>query len=236
MDEALSLAAQRHPDRRFAFTCPVEFPVTVDRLRARFSSWYEMFPRSATDSPERHGTFRDLEARLPYIAGMGFDVLYLPPIHPIGRERRKGRNNALLAQPGDVGSPWAIGSTEGGHTAIHPALGTLDDFRELVTAAKAYGMEIALDIALQTAPDHPYVREHPAWFRRRPDGSVQYAENPPKKYQDIYPFDFETDDWHSLWRELAGVFAFWIGEGIRIFRVDNPHTKPFAFWEWVIGA
>ncbi len=235
LDETLAATAQRHPDRRFEHRYPVEFPVTVDRLRARFSTWYECFPRSASNDEGTHGTFRDLEARLPYIAHMGFDVLYLPPIHPVGRERRKGRNNTLLATPGDVGSPWAIGAAEGGHTAVNPALGTLGDFRELVTAAKAYGMEVALDIAFQTAPDHPYVKEHPAWFKRRPDGSVQYAENPPKKYQDIYPFHFETEDWQALWRELAGVFSFWIGEGVQIFRVDNPHTKPFPFWEWAIA-
>ena len=166
---------------------------------------------------------------------MGFDVLYLPPIHPIGRERRKGRNNALDATASDVGSPWAIGAAEGGHKALHPQLGTLDDFRALLSDARAHGLEIALDVAFQCAPDHPYVSEHPAWFRRRPDGSVQYAENPPKKYQDIYPFNFEAEDWQALWHELESVFAFWIAEGVRIFRVDNPHTKPFAFWEWAIG-
>ena len=235
LDPALAQAANRYPDRRYAVTFPVEFPVTVDRLRARFSSWYELFPRSCSDTPGEHGTFRDCENRLPHIARMGFDVLYLPPIHPIGRERRKGRNNTLDATSADVGSPWAIGAAEGGHTAIHPALGTLADFRRLLAAAKAYGIEVALDIAFQTAPDHLYVKEHPAWFRRRPDGSVQYAENPPKKYQDIYPFHFETDDWQALWRELAGIFTFWIGEGVQIFRVDNPHTKPFAFWEWAIA-
>lgn len=235
LDPTLSATANRHPDRRYAFTYPVEFPVTVDRLRARFSSWYELFPRSCSETPAGHGTFRDCENRLPHIARMGFDVLYLPPIHPIGRERRKGRNNTLNGSATDVGSPWAIGAAEGGHTAIHPGLGTLADFRQLITAAKSYGIEVALDITFQTAPDHPYVKEHPGWFRRRPDGSVQYAENPPKKYQDIYPFHFETDDWQALWRELAGIFAFWIGEGVQIFRVDNPHTKPFSFWEWAIA-
>ncbi len=209
--------------------------MTVDRLRARFSSWYECFPRSTADARGAHGTLRDLEVRLPYIAQMGFDVLYLPPIHPIGRDRRKGRNNTLVATSDDVGSPWAIGAAEGGHMAVHPALGTLADFRALVKATRAYGMEIALDIAFQTAPDHPYVKDHPGWFKRRPDGSVQYAENPPKKYQDIYPFHFETEDWQALWRELAGVFSFWIGEGVQVFRVDNPHTKPFPFWEWTIA-
>jgi starch synthase (maltosyl-transferring) len=176
-----------------------------------------------------------VEARLPYVAGMGFDVLYLPPVHPIGRTERKGANNVVGAKRGDVGSPWAIGGTEGGHKAVHPKLGTLADFRRLVRAAGRHGLEVALDIAFQASPDHPYVREHPEWFRKRPDGTVQYAENPPKKYQDIYPFEFDTPHWRSLWRELCSVFEFWVDQGVRIFRVDNPHTKPFAFWEWVIG-
>ncbi len=178
---------------------------------------------------------KDVENRLPYVAAMGFDVLYLPPIHPIGRSHRKGRNNAESAVADDVGSPWAIGSEEGGHKSIHPPLGTMEDFRSLVKAAEQHGLELALDIAFQCSPDHPYVREHPEWFRKRPDGTIQYAENPPKKYQDIYPIDFETDSWQSLWQELKSIFLFWINEGIRIFRVDNPHTKPFPFWEWVIG-
>jgi len=234
LDDALATIAARHPDRSLATRFPTEFPVVVDRTRARFSSWYEMFPRSCGADARSHGTFRDAEARLPYVAQMGFDVLYLPPIHPIGRERRKGRNNSLATTAEDVGSPWAIGSVEGGHTAIHPELGTLEDFRRLVASARASGLEMALDIAFQCAPDHPWVKAHPSWFRWRPDGTVQYAENPPKKYQDIYPFNFETADWAELWRELEDVFAFWIGEGVRIFRVDNPHTKPFAFWGWVI--
>ena len=234
-DETRTAVAMRYPDLSHAGTYPVEFGVVVDRERARYSTWYEMFPRSASASPGSHGTFRDCEARLPYVAKMGFDVLYLPPVHPIGRERRKGRNNALSTTPSDVGSPWAIGASEGGHTAIHPELGTFDDFQRLVASAKAAGIEIALDIAFQCAPDHPYVKEYPEWFRWRPDGTVQYAENPPKKYQDIFPFHFESDDWQALWRELEGVFEFWIGQGIRIFRVDNPHTKPFSFWEWAIG-
>lgn len=234
LDAALGELAASYPDRRFAATFPVELPLVVDRERARFSTWYELFPRSTAAEPGRHGTFRDLEARLPYVAQMGFDVLYLPPIHPIGRARRKGRNNAVVAGPGDVGSPWAIGAAEGGHIAIHPELGTLEDFRRLVAAARDHGLELALDIAFQCAPDHPYVAAHPEWFRRRPDGSVQYAENPPKKYQDIYPFDFESDDWRALWTELARVIEFWIGQGVTIFRVDNPHTKAFAFWEWAI--
>jgi len=225
----------RHPDRCHATRYARELEVTVDRERARFSAWYELFPRSASPAKGRHGTFKDVEARLPYVAGMGFDVLYLTPIHPIGRTFRKGPNNAVQCEPGDPGSPWAIGGPEGGHKSVNPELGTLDQFRQLVRAARRQGLDVAMDIAFQASPDHPYVREHPEWFRHRPDGTIQYAENPPKKYQDIYPFDFECDDWQSLWRELHSVFEFWIDQGVRIFRVDNPHTKPFAFWEWVIG-
>ncbi|HWT19113.1 MAG TPA: alpha-1,4-glucan--maltose-1-phosphate maltosyltransferase, partial [Variovorax sp.] len=210
-------------------------PLVADRERARFSTWYELFPRSTGPAPGVHGTFKDVEARLPAIAAMGFDVLYFPPIHPIGRLQRKGPNNALASGPDDVGSPWAIGAAEGGHKAILPALGTAEDFRHLCAEAASHGLEIALDIAFQCAPDHPYVKAHPDWFRWRPDGSVQYAENPPKKYQDIYPFNFESEDWRGLWAELRSVIEHWIGEGVRIFRVDNPHTKAFAFWEWVIG-
>jgi starch synthase (maltosyl-transferring) len=193
-----------------------------------------MFPRSAGNG-QAHGTFRDVEAQLPYVAGMGFDILYLPPIHPIGNGKRKGRNNALAAAPGDPGSPWAIGSADGGHKSIHPQLGTPAEFRHLVAAAREQGLEVALDIAFQCAPDHPYVTEHPAWFRHRPDGSIQYAENPPKKYQDIYPFNFDTDDWKALWLELRSIFEHWIDEGVTVFRVDNPHTKPYPMWEWMIG-
>ncbi|MDB5731065.1 MAG: alpha amylase catalytic region [Variovorax sp.] len=233
LDEPLAELAARYPDRRFE-ALSAELPLVADRERARFSTWYELFPRSASPVPGRHGTFQDVEARLPAIAQMGFDVLYFPPIHPIGRVNRKGRNNALVAQPGDVGSPWAIGAAEGGHKAILPELGTAQEFRRLVGAATALGLEIALDIAFQCAPDHPYVKEHPDWFRWRPDGTVQYAENPPKKYQDIYPFNFECDDWRALWAELKSVLDHWVGEGVRIFRVDNPHTKAFAFWEWAI--
>ena len=233
LDEELLALALRHPDRGLATSWPAELPLDVDRERARFSSWYEMFPRSSSPEPGRHGTFKDVEARLAYVAELGFDVLYLPPIHPIGRERRKGKNNALAAAPDDVGSPWAIGSAEGGHKDIHPELGTPQDFRSLVARANSMGIEIALDIAFQCAPDHPYVSAHPEWFRWRPDGSVQYAENPPKKYQDIYPFNFESEDWRALWAELKSVFDFWIGEGVKIFRVDNPHTKSFPFWEWL---
>jgi len=235
LDGDCARLALRHPDRTLAATWPVDLPLVAERARARFSTWYELFPRSASTVPGRHGTFRDVEARLDYVAGMGFDVLYLPPIHPIGEVRRKGPNNTLAAGPSDPGSPWAIGSALGGHTAIHPELGTLEDFRRLVDSAGAYGMEVALDLAYQCAPDHPYVQAHPQWFRARPDGSVQYAENPPKKYQDIYPFNFECDDWRALWSELRDVIEFWIAQGVRIFRVDNPHTKAFGFWEWVIG-
>lgn len=234
LDPALSAMAARHPDLQFAYWYARELPLVVDRERARFSAWYEMFARSTSPEPGRHGTFADCERLLPYVAQMGFDVLYLPPIHPIGQLARKGKNNALVAGPDDVGSPWAIGAAEGGHRAVHPQLGTLEDFRRLVVRAQEHGLEIALDIAFQCAPDHPYVRERPEWFRRRPDGSVQYAENPPKKYQDIYPFDFESARWRELWLELAQVFEFWIGQGVKIFRVDNPHTKAFAFWQWAI--
>jgi starch synthase (maltosyl-transferring) len=225
----------RHAERRFATVGAPELAVVVDRERARFGAWYELFPRSAATEPGRHGTFRDVEARLPEIAAMGFDVLYLPPIHPIGRSFRKGPNNSTVAGPNDPGSPWAIGAAEGGHKAIHPELGTLEEFRHLLAQAGEHGLEIALDIAFQCAPDHPYASEHPEWFRLRPDGTIQYAENPPKKYQDIYPFDFETDHWRELWDELRSVVDFWIEQGVRIFRVDNPHTKPFAFWEWLIA-
>ncbi len=235
VDEELARLMHRWAPREFATTYDRQLSVIVDRERARFSSWYELFPRSASPEPGRHGTFRDVERRLPYVASMGFDVLYLPPIHPIGRAFRKGRNNATTAGSDDVGSPWGIGAREGGHKSVHPQLGTLEDFRSLVAAAQKYGMEVALDIAFQCSPDHPYVSEHPEWFRKRPDGTIQYAENPPKKYQDIYPFDFETEDWRALWGELKSIFTFWIDQGVRIFRVDNPHTKPFAFWEWVIG-
>ncbi len=233
LDPARASMAARSADRRFAATATGE--LIADRKRAQFSTWYELFPRSAAGEPKRHGTFRDVEARLQYVAQLGFDVLYLPPIHPIGRINRKGANNALTAASEDVGSPWAIGSIEGGHKDILPQLGTLRDFKSLVGKARECGIDIALDMAFQCAPDHPYVRSHPEWFRHRPDGSVQYAENPPKKYQDIYPFDFESEDWRGLWEELKSVMVFWISQGVRIFRVDNPHTKAFAFWEWVIG-
>jgi starch synthase (maltosyl-transferring) len=210
-----------------------ELPLVVDPERARFSAWYEMFPRSCRGM-EGSSNLRDCEPQLAYIAEMGFDILYLPPIHPIGKTHRKGKNNRQTAEPGEPGSPWAVGSDEGGHKSIHPELGTLDDFRIFLSKAKGYGLEVALDIAFQCSPDHPYVKEHPQWFRWRPDGTVQYAENPPKKYEDIYPLDFETADWQALWKELKSVFLYWIEQGVHIFRVDNPHTKPFRFWEWLI--
>jgi len=209
--------------------------ITVDRKRALYSSWYELFPRSCTYSPEIHGTFASCEEQLDAIAAMGFHVVYFPPIHPIGRKNRKGKNNCVTAQPGEPGSPWAIGASEGGHKAINPALGTMDDFTRLVKKAASIGLEIALDLAFQCAPDHPYVSEHPQWFKKRPDGTIQYAENPPKRYEDIVPFDFESTDWEALWNELKSVVDFWIDKGVLIFRVDNPHTKAFPFWEWLIG-
>ena len=208
--------------------------IAAERDRAGFSTWYELFPRSTSVEPDTHGTFRDVIARLDHVASMGFDVLYLPPIHPIGERHRKGPNNVVGAEPGDPGSPWAIGSSHGGHKSIHPQLGTLDDLHALRDACIEHGMELALDIAFQCSPDHPYVTEHPEWFRRRPDGSIQYAENPPKRYQDIYPFDFETVDPEGLWTELRSIFEYWLRQGIRIFRVDNPHTKSLPFWRWCL--
>ena len=235
LDETLAALVRRHADRSNATIYEKELRVAVDPELARFAAWYEMFPRSFASEAGKHGTFRDCEAQLNRIAKMGFDVLYLPPIHPIGKSYRKGKNNNVFCEPGDPGSPWAIGSSEGGHKSIHPELGTLEDFRRLIEKARGLKIEIALDIALQCSPDHPYIREHPDWFRHRPDGSIQFAENPPKKYQDIVPFDFECDDWHGLWLELKSIFEFWIGQGVKIFRVDNPHTKTFAFWEWCLG-
>lgn len=225
----------RHADHPWPTIYDKELAVIVDRARAGFGAWYEAFPRSCASEPSRHGTFQDCEARLPYIAGMGFDVLYLPPIHPIGRTFRKGKNNDPVGSPDSVGSPWAIGAVEGGHQAIHPDLGTPEDFRRLIAKAQEQDLEIALDLAFQCSPDHPYVKHHPEWFVQRPDGTIQYAENPPKKYQDIYPLNFESDQWAPLWRELKEVVVHWIDQGVRIFRVDNPHTKPFAFWEWLIA-
>jgi starch synthase (maltosyl-transferring) len=233
-DPVLTALMARNADRSLSAVYERPLGLTVDRERARFSAWYELFPRSCADEAGRHGTFKDIEKRLAYVREMGFDVLYLPPIHPIGRSFRKGPNNSLTAGPDDPGSPWGIGAAEGGHTAIHPQLGMLEDFDHLMAAAREHGIEIALDIAFQCSPDHPWVREHPEWFRHRPDGTIKYAENPPKRYQDIYPLDFECADWQALWRELLAVMLFWCDRGVRIFRVDNPHTKPFRFWEWVI--
>lgn len=234
LDDSLSQLMARVPDRRFSTVSPW-LSVQVDRPKAGFSTWYEMFPRSASPDPSRPGTFKDCIERLAYVEEMGFDVLYLPPIHPIGRTKRKGRNNAVIGLEDDPGSPWAIGNELGGHKAINPDLGTLADFKLLVAAARQRGIEVALDLAFQCSPDHPYVREHPQWFKHRPDGSIRYAENPPKKYEDIYPIDFETDDWQALWLELRSVVSYWVEQGVRLFRVDNPHTKPFRFWEWLIA-
>ena len=238
---AVKRLAERYPDLSLATKTAQEFPVWVDREKARFSTWYELFPRSTSLVAGQHGTFRDVEAQLPEIAAMGFDVLYFPPIHPIGTAYRKGKNNSTTALPEDHGSPWAIGAAptkdnEGGHKAIHPELGTFEDFDHLLAAAAHHGLELALDIAFQCSPDHPWVKEHPAWFITRPDGSIQYAENPPKKYQDIYPLNFESVEWRGLWEELHSVFEFWIKRGVKIFRVDNPHTKALPFWEWCIGS
>jgi starch synthase (maltosyl-transferring) len=234
-DPMLHELALRYPDKRFATDSTPELAIIVDPIRARFSSWYEFFPRSTSEKPGAHGTFADCKRRLPYIAEMGFNVVYMPPIHPIGRMFRKGPNNNPESQPGDAGSPWAIGAKEGGHKEILSDLGTVADFKSFIVEAEKLGLSVAMDIAFQAAPDHPYVKDHEAWFKKRPDGSIQYAENPPKKYQDIYPFDFESDDWQAMWAELKDVFDYWIGVGVTIFRVDNPHTKAFPFWEWVIA-
>ena len=242
-DEAVSIAesdqftfyADRYPERNHVTRYGRELAVEVDRARAGFSTWYCLFPRSASREEGKHGTFKDVEALLPRISGMGFDVLYLPPIHPIGMAHRKGKNNSVICQPGEPGVPYGIGSPEGGHDAIHPELGTVDDFKHLVAIAANYGMEVAMDLAIQCSSDHPWAKDHPEWFKKRPDGTIQYAENPPKKYQDIYPVYFETEDWQNLWEELKRVLLVWASWGVRIIRVDNPHTKPFSFWEWVIA-
>jgi starch synthase (maltosyl-transferring) len=225
---AVSEIVARHPDLENASRYDKPLAVVVDRELARCGAWYEFFPRSC-------GTLKDARARLEYAAQMGFDVVYLPPIHPIGRAFRKGKNNALDAKPDDVGSPWAIGASEGGHKAVHPDLGTLEDVRAFVKRARELGVEVAIDVAFQVSPDHPYVKQHPEWFKKRADGTIQYAENPPKKYQDVYPFDFETTAWRALWDELASVFFFWAEQGVTVFRVDNPHTKALRFWEWCIA-
>ena len=235
LDEATAELVDTYPDRSAASRYDRELEVVVDRVRARVAAWYELFPRSCGTTRGRPGTLRDCIARLPVVAGMGFDVVYFPPIHPIGRSFRKGKNNSLTAGPDDPGSPWAIGNEHGGHKAVEPALGTLEDFRAVVRAARQAGMEVALDYALQCSPDHPYVKEHPEWFYARPDGSIKYAENPPKKYQDIYPLNFYCRDREALWEEMKSILLFWIDQGVRIFRVDNPHTKPIPFWAWVIG-
>ena len=224
-----------YPIKQFQTVYDNNLRVRVGRPRELFSTWYEIFPRSTSPEPGKHGTFKDCARLLPRIQQMGFDVLYFPPIHPIGKVNRKGKNNATDAKPDDAGSPWAIGSDEGGHKDIHSELGTLEDFKALAKEAEKHGIEIAMDIAFQCAPDHPYIKEHPDWFIWRPDGTIMYAENPPKKYQDIVPINFESDDWENLWEELKSVFLYWVKQGIRIFRIDNPHTKPFRFWEWVIG-
>jgi len=232
-DPGLAALMARHLDRGMATRAELEFPLYVDRERARFAAWYEFFPRSGR-TPGRSATFKEAEAQLERAAAMGFDVVYLPPIHPVGRAHRKGRNNALTAQPGEPGSPWAIGGPEGGHDAVHPDLGTLEDFDRFVAAATRRGLDVALDFAIQCSPDHPYVREHPEWFFHRPDGTIKYAENPPKKYQDVYPVNFYADDPAPLWEEMKRIVLFWVGHGVKTFRVDNPHTKPVAFWEWLI--
>jgi starch synthase (maltosyl-transferring) len=237
---ALGLISEGHlygkiMDRPLATRYQQELAVIVEREKAGFSAWYEIFPRSLGSDGKRHGTFRDCAELLPELAGMGFDVLYVPPLHPIGFTNRKGKNNAQTADADDPGSPWAIGAITGGHAELHPELGTMADFESLVAKAAEHGIEIALDLAFQCSPDHPYVKEHPEWFFWRPDGTVQFAENPPKKYQDIIPFYFETSAWQELWHELKRVVVFWIEKGIRIFRVDNPHTKPFPFWDWLMA-
>lgn len=232
-DSEFESVVHANPLREHETRSPKEFVVKVESPRVLFTSWYELFPRSA--SPGKHGTFSDVIKLLPRISSMGFDVLYFPPIHPIGKINRKGKNNNVRSQAGEPGSPWAVGSDEGGHKAIHTELGTLEDYKKLIAEARKLNIDIALDLAYQCAPDHPYVKEHPDWFKQRPDGSIQYAENPPKKYQDIYPFDFECDDWQALWNELLSVILYWVEQGVRIFRVDNPHTKPITFWEWAIA-
>ena len=234
-DPALATLMARYLDRTEATWAERELEVIVDPERARFAAWYEFFPRSGA-AVDRSATFKEAEAQLTRAAAMGFDVVYLPPIHPIGRAHRKGRNNELVAAAGDPGSPWAIGSADGGYTDVHPDLGTLEDFDRFVEAARRLGLEVALDFAIQCSPDHPWVGEHPEWFFHRPDGTIKYAENPPKKYQDIYPVNFQTDAAPALWQELKRILQFWIGHGVSTFRVDNPHTKPVKFWEWLIGA
>ncbi len=234
LSEAFAKIVHQYPLRENETQLENEVEISVEHKKANFSAWYELFPRSSALEAGKHGTFQDCIKLLPRVSAMGFDVLYFPPIHPIGKINRKGKNNNVRAQKGEHGSPWAIGSEEGGHKAILPALGTLDDFKKLIQEAKKLNIDVAMDIAFQCAPDHPYVKEHPEWFKQRPDGSIQYAENPPKKYQDIFPFNFENDNWKELWEELKSVFIYWMDQGVTIFRIDNPHTKPFPFWKWVI--
>ncbi|MPZ87960.1 MAG: DUF3416 domain-containing protein [Nitriliruptorales bacterium] len=233
-DPAMLLVLQRHPERKDTTFARPQLRLWVDREAARFTAWYEMFPRSEAAQPGRSGTFADAAKRLPTIVEMGFDVVYLPPIHPIGRTNRKGANNSLIAGPDDPGVPWAIGGPEGGHKSVHPALGTIEDLDDFVAEAHRHGLEVALDYAIQCSPDHPWVTEHPEWFKHHPDGSIQHAENPPKEYQDIFPVDFDTRDLDGLINELKSIIDFWISHGVKIFRVDNPHTKPLPFWEWLI--
>ncbi len=235
LSDDLAALMELYPDRVAARRHEPPLEVRVDRVKARFSAWYEFFPRS-TGAGGRHGTFKSAEAMLEYVASLGFDTVYLPPIHPIGLAHRKGRNNTLKANESDPGSPWAIGAKEGGHKSVHPQLGSLEDFRGFVEAARLLDLDVALDIAFQASPDHPYVKEHPEWFTQRPDGTIQYAENPPKKYQDIYPINFASDGWQALWEELRSVFEFWISHGVTVFRVDNPHTKPLSFWSWCLRS
>ena len=235
LTEALRELMAAASDRSLETVYSPALEAVVERPLARCGAWYEFFPRSSAEQPARHGTLATAARRLSYVAAMGFDVVYLPPIHPIGAGYRKGRNNTLQAGADDPGSPWAIGGLDGGHKSVHEELGTLEDFVSFRREAERLGLEVALDIAFQCSPDHPYVREHPLWFARRPDGSVQFAENPPKKYQDIYPIDFGTAEWRALWAELRDVVLFWIDHGVKIFRVDNPHTKPFDFWRWLIA-
>ena len=238
-DKVVRLARDNDPCDGAVESAPLH--VAVDPVLARFAAWYEFFPRSTADTPGRHATLDEAAERLPGIKDMGFDIVYLPPVHPIGEAFRKGKDNNPLAEPGEPGSPWAIGGvqedgTAGGHTSVHPDLGGLDAFDRFVARATELGLKVALDIAFQSSPDHPYVVAHPEWFYQRPDGTIRYAENPPKKYQDVYPFDFENEDWPALWHALKGVFEFWIEHSVRVFRVDNPHTKPFAFWQWCLGS
>jgi starch synthase (maltosyl-transferring) len=233
VSKKLHIILKNNPKKLLTQTS-AEYKVYADRLKARFSTWYEFFPRSASEAEGKHGTFNDCHRLLPRIAHMGFDTLYFPPIHPIGEVNRKGKNNTTVAQNGDVGSTWGIGSKHGGHKDIHPELGSLEDFKNLIAKAKELGIEVAMDYALQSAPDHPWVTEHPDWFKWRPDGTVQYAENPPKKYQDILPIYWETKDYKNLWQECLDTLFYWIDCGINVFRVDNPHTKPYYFWGWIV--